>query len=128
MYKTMNKILNNEKGFTLVELMVVVVIIGILVAIAIPIYNNTTARAERGSCEANLRMIDSAIQQYKMVNDISPNIDLTTLDGFNFEEEILIENAGYLDSTPTCPAGDEAYQLGEGNYAVCPNEADHSYR
>lgn len=52
---------NNQKGFTLVELMVVVVIIGILIAIAIPIYNAVTTRAETGAIEANLRTIDGAI-------------------------------------------------------------------
>jgi len=125
MYKKMNKILNNEKGFTLVELMVVVVIIGILVAIAIPIYNNTTARAERGSCEANLRMIDSAIQQYKMVNDISPDTNITET---QLADEILAEGEeGYFDSTPTCPVDEGNYILSnEGDYAECPN--GHSYR
>jgi len=51
----------NEKGFTLVELMVVVVIIGVLIAIAIPIFNAVTERAQRGAIEANLRTIDGAI-------------------------------------------------------------------
>lgn len=60
---------NNQKGFTLVELMVVVVIIGILVAIAVPVYNNVTAKANRSAVEANLRTIDSAIMQYGAVND-----------------------------------------------------------
>jgi prepilin-type N-terminal cleavage/methylation domain-containing protein len=60
---------NNQKGFTLVELMVVVVIIGILVAIAIPVYNNVTAKANRGAVEANLRTLDGAISQYGAVND-----------------------------------------------------------
>ena len=50
----------NQKGFTLVELMVVIVIIGILISIAIPIYNNVTLRAEQASWDATERTIRGA--------------------------------------------------------------------
>ena len=79
MLKKMLKMLkNNEKGFSLVELMVVVVIIGVLVAIAIPVYNRTTDRAERGACHANQRMIEGAASQHAMntgesINEVGIN-------------------------------------------------------
>lgn len=60
---------NNQKGFTLVELMVVVVIIGILIAIAVPVYNSVTDRANRSAVVANLRTIDGAISSYGATHD-----------------------------------------------------------
>ena len=61
MLMKMRSKMQNQKGFTLVELMVVVVILGILVAIAVPVYNSVTKRAETAAIEANLRTIDGAI-------------------------------------------------------------------
>lgn len=59
--------MNTQKGFTLIELMIVVAIIGILAAIAIPAYQNYTKNASEKSCLAEVKGI--ANQQYVLMND-----------------------------------------------------------
>ena len=86
-----NRALRNRKGFTLVELMVVVTIIGILTAIAVPVYNSVTERANQAAVEANLRTIDGAIMMYQ-----ANNLDATAPAVADLE-------GTYLQAWPTGP-------------------------
>lgn len=58
--------MNNKKGFTLVEIMIVVVIIGLLAAMAIPAFQRVRARSIEGTLENDGRQIASAANQYFM--------------------------------------------------------------
>jgi prepilin-type N-terminal cleavage/methylation domain-containing protein len=93
MQKLMKAFHKNQKGFTLVELMVVVVIIGILVAIAIPIYNNVQDNAREAARNATARTIGGAWQMYEagaqsgtwpedfIVGDVTASGNTVTLEG-----------------------------------------------
>ena len=59
------KFFKNKKGFTLVELVVVIAILGILAGIAIPRFMDATASARGAKIVADLRTIDSAIMMYQ---------------------------------------------------------------
>jgi type II secretion system protein G len=61
--------LRNTKGFTLIELMIVVVIIGILAAIAIPNFISMQDRAKESSVKANMHTVQLAIEDFAVQND-----------------------------------------------------------
>ena len=82
MLMKMRSKMQNQKGFTLVELMVVVVILGILVAIAVPIYNSVTEKAELSSIEANLRTIDGAVMMYESTDEAKAADNKDVLNGY----------------------------------------------
>jgi prepilin-type N-terminal cleavage/methylation domain-containing protein len=102
------RMFRKDEGFTLVELMVVVLIIGILVAIAVPVFLNASASAQAKSCQANQRTVLGAFQTY---NAAVPAAPITGTAG----TKLLLGNAAYANlftganqvirSVPKCPVG-----------------------
>src|SRR3954470_17859074 len=86
-----------QSAFTLVEIMIVVAIIGLLAAIAIPNFIKARQASQRAACVANLKTMDGAkatwaLEQKKTNTDTPTDAD-------------LFGNTSYIREKPSCPAG-----------------------
>jgi prepilin-type N-terminal cleavage/methylation domain-containing protein len=88
--------LSRNAGFTMVEIMIVVTIIGLLLVIAIPNFTKSRELAQRNTCISNLRVLDTAKQLWsmEMVKGSSEEPDESDLVGVGL----------YLKKMPLCPA------------------------
>jgi len=105
----------NRKGFTLVEIMIVVAIIGILAAIAIPNFLKSRKQSQMNACIANLKQIDGAKEQSLLAGGGIASADL-----FGADKYIKVE--------PKCPSQPTvSYTLGAANVNPTCTFVDASY-
>ena len=108
-----------KKGFTLLELLVVLAILAILIAIAIPVYKNQKEKAARTAHNANVRVLETALESYRQDNGKLPDkLDINEL-----------VRGGYIKSVPKVPAGAvtnskaEKYAIGKDG-SIEPHEVE----
>ena len=92
------KINTKKAGFTLVEIMIVVAIIGLLAAIAIPNFVKARTTSQANACINNLRQMDGAVQQYALENKLASTSSYTLS---NLKPYIKLDSTGNI---PGCPA------------------------
>jgi len=114
-----------HKGFTLVEIMIVVAIIGLLVAIALPNFVIARKKSQMTTCKANLKQVDGAVSQYLLDN---ANTGSNAIPDASLMAALV---PTYIKAVPTCKAGG-TYTItsaNETNAVQCSlfNQADYPH-
>jgi prepilin-type N-terminal cleavage/methylation domain-containing protein len=116
----LNKLNKRRGGFTLVEIMIVVAIIALLAAIAVPGFLRARKRSQASRILNDLRMIDAAVDQYAIETNRSTNFVVGTTDWTNYlKKGSMLYNTGKsllgstygpqtVDTIPQVPASDLA--------------------
>jgi general secretion pathway protein G len=89
-----------RKAFTLVEILIVVVILGILAAIVVPQFTSATQDSQAGNIKSQLGTLQRQIELYQAKNNAYPTWAGATHNGWD-----LLVTGGYIKEAPSNPAG-----------------------
>ena len=109
---------NRKSGFTLVEIMIVVAIIGLLAAIAIPNFVKARTASQKSACVANIKQIEGAKATWALENKKVGTDAATAGD--------LYGATLYIRVAPACPAAG-TYTIGNVDTKASCSVADHTY-
>jgi prepilin-type N-terminal cleavage/methylation domain-containing protein len=107
-----------RRGFTLLEILIVVAILGILVALAMPNFLKSRTQARKQTCIENISQIETAKQLW--------GVEKGKVDGDTPTEADLVGDSGYIKKMPVCAGGGEYRFNAIGATATC-NIEGHSY-
>jgi prepilin-type N-terminal cleavage/methylation domain-containing protein len=123
------KLNNKRKGFTLVELLVVVLILAILTAVALPLYLRSVRDAEENACKTNMKTIANAVQAHHVRNRTADYFS-STVDQADATTGGDLED---LQNQPLCPATADVYTVealgtdGRDGFNVKCGYSDHAF-
>lgn len=111
--------MKSKKAFTLVELMIVIVIMGVLVAVAVPVFGLVTKNAEKKTCGANMDIIAKGAQQCALTDTDSGAKVIFRNDGTTTVDIRTQEDArqAFTDAYLACFEG--------GKFPLCPTEGGY---
>ena len=94
----------NQKGFTLIEMLIVLLIISVLILVTVPNVTKHFATIDNKGCEAYLKMVQGQVQAYKLDNNSLPTLS-------------ELKTGGYLngEEAAECPNGDVIEIESDGN-------------
>ncbi|SDM86825.1 competence protein ComGC [Psychrobacillus sp. OK028] len=92
----MKKILNNNRGFTLIEMMIVLLIISVLILISIPNVTKHSASIDDKSCKAFVKMVEGQVAAYKIEHKTIPTLEELETDGFLPENDTSCPNGATI--------------------------------